>query len=184
MCNAEPVVVNNGELYWANVCESWWVMMSRWMRIMISIARHGLQPLDQHNTPWYRITGSSYLTMIHIPWLSISHQDSHPEHNVLCWARCCEYWWAMLSQWLWIMVSYAEPVILNHFVLCWASGCASWSFMLSIWLLALHISTWFTTTTSSYLTIIQSHWPSIAYHDWQPQVLHSSPWFTTTCQWL
>jgi len=40
----------------------------------------------------------------------------------------------MLSQWLWFMVCYAEPVIVNHGVLCWASGCASWCAMLCQWL--------------------------------------------------
>jgi hypothetical protein len=37
-------------------------------------------------------------------------------------------------QWLWIMVSYDEPVVVNHGVLCWASGYESWCVMLSQWL--------------------------------------------------
>jgi hypothetical protein len=36
----------------------------------------------------------------------------------------------MLSQWLWVMMSNAERVVMNHGVLCWASGCESWCVML------------------------------------------------------
>jgi hypothetical protein len=32
----------------------------------------------------------------------------------------------MMSQWLWMMVCYSEPVVVNHGVLCWASGCEAW----------------------------------------------------------
>jgi hypothetical protein len=32
------------------------------------------------------------------------------------------------------MVSYAEPVVVNHVVLFCASGCESWCVMLSLWL--------------------------------------------------
>ena len=45
---------------------------------------------------------------------------------VLFWASGFESWWVMLSQWLWIMVCYSEPVVVNHGVLCWACGCESW----------------------------------------------------------
>jgi hypothetical protein len=40
----------------------------------------------------------------------------------------------MANQWLWIMVCYAEPVVVNHGVLCWASDCESWCAMLNQWL--------------------------------------------------
>jgi hypothetical protein len=40
----------------------------------------------------------------------------------------------MLSQWLWIMVCYAERVVVNHGVLWWASGCKSCRVRLSQWL--------------------------------------------------
>ena len=89
-------------------------------------------------------------------------------HVVLCWAigwksRCewcaseCESWWAMHSQWLWIMMRYAEPVVCEswcailyqcswimdsyaqlvvviHGELFWASGWESCCAMLSQWL--------------------------------------------------
>jgi hypothetical protein len=64
--------------------------------------------------------------------LSITHHNSHPWHSIT------------LSQWLWIMVRYAEPVVVgmlrkwmwimmcnaeqvvvNHGLLCWPSGCES-----------------------------------------------------------
>ena len=37
----------------------------------------------------------------------------------------------MLRQWLWIMVCYTEPVVVNHGGLCRASGCKSWCVLLS-----------------------------------------------------
>ena len=40
----------------------------------------------------------------------------------------------MLSQWLWIMVCQAEPVVVNHVVLFWASDCEPWCIILSQWL--------------------------------------------------
>jgi hypothetical protein len=62
-------------------------------------------------------------------------------HGVLYGASDCESWWCLLCQWLWmmvcyaesivvnydvlclwIMVSYAEPVAVNHGLLCYASG--------------------------------------------------------------
>ena len=48
------------------------------------------------------------------------------KYVLLFWASGFESWWVMLSQWLWIMVCYSEPVVVNHGVLCWASGCESW----------------------------------------------------------
>ena len=51
--------------------------------------------------------------------------------GVLCRTKGCESWFVMLNQWLWIMVCYAEPVIVNHDVLCCASGYISWCVMLS-----------------------------------------------------
>jgi hypothetical protein len=43
---------------------------------------------------------------------------------------CCESRCAMLSQWLWIIVKYAEPVVVKHCELYWASGCESYCVML------------------------------------------------------
>jgi hypothetical protein len=41
----------------------------------------------------------------------------------------------MLIQWLSIMVSYDEPVVVNHGLICCDKGCESWRAMLSQWLL-------------------------------------------------
>ena len=39
-------------------------------------------------------------------------------HGVLYQISRCESWCAMLSQWLVMMVCYAEPVVVNDGVLC------------------------------------------------------------------
>ena len=39
-------------------------------------------------------------------------------HGELCFCSGCESWCAMKSQWLCIMSSYDEQVIVNHGVLC------------------------------------------------------------------
>jgi hypothetical protein len=41
----------------------------------------------------------------------------------------------MESQWLWVMLNYAEPVVVSHGVECWASGCELWCAMVSQYLL-------------------------------------------------
>jgi hypothetical protein len=38
-------------------------------------------------------------------------------NHVLCWANGCESCCAMLSQWVWFMVRYAEQLVVNHGVL-------------------------------------------------------------------
>jgi len=46
----------------------------------------------------------------------------------------CESWCAMLYQWWWIMESYAQPVVVNHGELCSASGCETlWVIPISVW---------------------------------------------------
>jgi hypothetical protein len=103
------VSVNRGELCWARGCESWCAMLSKWL--WISITHHDSQPLAQNSTPWFTTTRSF-----------ITYHDSQPlaQHNTPWFT--CELWWVMLSQRLWIMVCYAEQVVVNHFGLCWASG--------------------------------------------------------------
>ena len=55
-------------------------------------------------------------------------------HIVLWCASGCESWFAMLSQWLWIMLWYTEPVGTKHYVLFWACDCESCWVMLNQWL--------------------------------------------------
>ena len=55
-------------------------------------------------------------------------------HVVLCWASGCESVCVILRQWLWIMVYYSLPMVVNYVLLFWASGFESWWVMLSQWL--------------------------------------------------
>jgi hypothetical protein len=112
----------------------------------------------------------------------------------------------MLRQWLWIMVCYSEPVVVNHAVLCYAQwlwivmyyaeqrGWESWFIMLSQWLwimlyyathhdsqpLAQQNKPWFTATGSAIHIMTNNHWLSITHHDSQPMAPYKTPWFTTT----
>ena len=75
-------------------------------------------------------------------------------HDTLCCTSVGESWRVMLRQWLWIMVSYAELVVVKYCELCrdqcvgiivcyaepvgvnhcasfWDSGCESWHAMIS-----------------------------------------------------
>jgi hypothetical protein len=151
----------------------------------LSITNNTSKELVQHNTPWFTTTGSvntpwftttcslSSLTIIHNHWLSIIHHDSQPL------ASGCESWCVMLSQRLWIMVWYAEQVVVNHFEWWWASGCESWCVMLSQWLWIMvsydepvmvnHGVLWWDSGCESWCTM----------HS-QPLVHNNTPWFTTT----
>ena len=94
----EPMVVNYDVLWWASDCESWCVMLSKWLE--------------------------SWWVMLN-QWLWVMVRNAEPvvvNHGVLCWASGCESRGFMLSQWLWIMLWYAESVVVNHCVICWISG--------------------------------------------------------------
>jgi hypothetical protein len=124
--------------------------------------------------------------MIHNHWPSITRHDSQTpaqqpvvvNHSVLCCAIGCESGWVMLSQWLWIMVCYAERVVVNCVELCWASGCGCESCCAhhDSQPLYQHTTWWFTTTGSAYHTMIYNHWFSINHHDSQP-LCYSEPVF-------
>jgi hypothetical protein len=115
-CYAVPQVVNYGVLYWASGCESWCVMQSKWLWIMVCftapvVVNHGV-------LCWVSGCGCELCCAMLV------------NHEELYWASGCESWFAMLCQWLWVMLSYAvpgmwimvcnaEPVVVNHGVLCW-----------------------------------------------------------------
>ena len=40
-------------------------------------------------------------------------------HGVLGWASGCESGCVIPNQWLWIMVCYTDPVVVNHGMLSW-----------------------------------------------------------------
>jgi hypothetical protein len=140
-----PVVVKHVVVCWSSGCESWCSILSQWLWIMVCYAEPVVvnydvlcwtsQPLAQHSTPWFTGTGSALHTMIHNHWLRIINHVWQPlaQHSSPVYysePNGYEWWFIMMSQWLWIMVSYAEPVGINHGVLCWASGCESWCVML------------------------------------------------------
>jgi hypothetical protein len=50
------------------------------------------------------------------------------------WVSDCEACCAMRCKLLWIMVSYAEAVVVTHGEICWASGCQPRCALLSHWL--------------------------------------------------
>jgi hypothetical protein len=170
VCYDQPVLVNHGVLCWASGYVSWCAMLRQWFWIMVCysgpvvvnngvftttrsfITHHDSQPLAQHNTPWFTTTGSALHTMISNHWLIIAPHNSQPlAHYVI------------LSQWLWIMVWYAEPVFVNQCALYWAKGCESWCVKLSQWLLI----------TDCYAV------PKV-HHDSQPLAQHNTPWLITT----
>jgi hypothetical protein len=112
--------------------------------------------------------------MIHNHCLTITNHDSQPL------AQLKTPWFTATgsSQWLRIMVSYAEPVVANQIVLCWASGCESLCALLRKWLWIMvcytetvvvnhDISPWLTTTCSALHTMINNHLIGITHHDSQ-----------------
>jgi hypothetical protein len=100
--------------------------------------------------------------MIHNHWLRITRHYSQPLDQ-------------QMSQLLWIVVCYDEPVVVYHGVLCWTNGCESSCFMLSqlLYRLAQNNTTWFTITGSVSHTMIHNHWHSITHHDSQTLIIAS-----------
>jgi hypothetical protein len=150
VCNSEAVVFNHGLLYCAKDCELLCVILSQWLSIMVCYAE---PVVVNHGVLCWAVGCESewIVTMIHNHWLSITHHDSQPlvQHSTP--------WLVILSQWLWIilwyikplvvdhgvlcwsigseyMLLYSEQVVVNHSVLCWAIGCESWWDMLTHWL--------------------------------------------------
>jgi hypothetical protein len=123
------------------------------------------------NTLWYMTTGPAKHIMIHNHWLIITPHDSQPlaQHKARWFTSSgSESWCAMLNKWLWIMVCYYEPVIVNHGVICWASSCESWLCYTD------------SSVCESCWTMFHNHWLSMADHDSQPMVQNKIPWFTIT----
>jgi hypothetical protein len=105
VCYAEPMIFNYGVLCWASGCESWWVMLCQWLSIMVCYAESAVVNYD-------------------LLCLCIMGSYTEPvNRGLVCCTSGCESWFAMLSQWLWIMVYCAKPAVVNHVVLSWASRC-------------------------------------------------------------
>jgi hypothetical protein len=116
---------------------------------LLSITRYDLQPLAQHNTPWFTTTRLESCCAILSQWVWFMVRYAEQlvvNHGVLYrpeWLWIIVWWlWIMLcytesvgvnhcvvvvnhvvlywARWLWIMLYYAESVVVNHLVLCWA----------------------------------------------------------------
>ena len=145
----EPVVVNNGVLYWAGGCESWcelwYAMLNLWLWSMVCYA-------DQVIVSHGEICGASScdsccVILSQWLWIMVCHAEQllwimvfHAEqvvvsHGELSWASGCESCCVTMGQWLLIIVCYSAPVVVNHVVSCWANVCESWCAILSQWLL-------------------------------------------------
>ena len=138
--------MNHGVLCWSSGCESWCVKLRQWFWIVVCyseqvVVKHGELCCEK----WLWI-------MMRYPYAEPSGWESWRallrsvvvNCDVLClekwlwimmWYRYAEpsgweSWCFMPNQWLWIIVIYAEPVVVNHSVLWWVSGCESWIVML------------------------------------------------------
>ena len=110
-----------GELCEGSGCETVCAMLSQWLWIMLYYA----DPVDGNHGVNAVPVGVNHVVLF---WASRSESRSAR------YANKCESWWTLLSQWLWIMVCYAEPVVVNHCELCWAGGCETLWAMPSQWL--------------------------------------------------
>ena len=129
-CYNEPVVVNNGELFWTSGCQSWCIVLGQWLCIIVWYAQqvvvnHGVLYWDGWLwiIVWYaELSGCGSLCGMQ-SWVFVNHV-------VLCWVSGCESCCVILNKLVWFMVCYAELMVVNHCVLCWISGCVSWCIML------------------------------------------------------
>ena len=110
LSNAEPVVVNHGVLFCANRFEILWGILSHSLSIIV----YYTESLVLYHCQLCRDSGCESWWGMLIQWFV--------NHGVLCCSSGVESWRVMLSQWSWIIVSYAEPVVVKHCELCWAQG--------------------------------------------------------------
>jgi hypothetical protein len=106
--------VNHGMLWWASDCDSWCAMLSQWLRITVLYA----EPLVVNHGVFCCANGCESWCVMLSQWLWIMV-------CLLCCVSGCESCCALLShwveitvwmlcQWVWIMVSNAEPVVVIH----------------------------------------------------------------------
>jgi hypothetical protein len=128
--------------------------------------------------------------MIHNHWLKITHHDSLPlaQQNTP-WlkttrsrnSQCCESWCAILSQWLWIRVRYAEPLVVNHGKLWSVSGCVSWCVIQESVVLIDVVLCWASGWKSRCGMVSQWLWVIVNY-DELVVVSHSLLWWASCCE--
>jgi hypothetical protein len=119
---------------------------SLWLNHSHSITHNQSQSLAQHYTPWFKTTGPAKRTIIHNHWLISFMTNCSAWHTItqtqsaqykttwfttVRWTSGLESWCGMLSQWLWIMVCYTDPVDVNHVCYTEPNSCESCCFILS-----------------------------------------------------
>jgi hypothetical protein len=117
--------------------------------------------------------------MIHIHWLSSSHNESHPlaQHNTP-WFRNTGLPHLIMIHSHWLSIAHhdahTEPIGVNHDVLCWANGYESCGAMLSQWLWIMVCNTepvtvnhgvlcWISDRKSCFVMLIQWLWNIVFY---------------------
>jgi hypothetical protein len=117
----EPMVVNYDVLWWSSGCESWCVMLRKWLWIMMCNAE---QVVASHGELCWTSGFESWCAMLS-QWLWIMVRYAEPvvvNHVVLYWADCVLVMvchadplvMTDISQWLWIMTCYGGPVVVSH----------------------------------------------------------------------
>jgi hypothetical protein len=128
MCYTEPMVLNHCELCWASGCETLWVMLRYWLWIIVSNA----EPVVVNHCVlcWAGCVGimvcyAKPVVVNQCVMLSrvcgnqcVLFWASGWESRWESYASGCESWCILLSQWLWITMSYYVPVGVNHCYLC------------------------------------------------------------------
>jgi hypothetical protein len=120
--------------YSLHMCELWWGMLSQRLTIVVYynapvVVNHdvlcwasGCESLWIMLSQWLcNIVSYNVILVVWEPWCVILSQWL----GITVWMPC---------QWVWIMVSYAEPVVVNHYVLFCASRCEPWRVMMKQWL--------------------------------------------------
>jgi hypothetical protein len=141
-----PVGVNHAELCWACGCESLCVILCQQVWNMASsvkavvVKQFVLCLVNGCESCCIMLTQSMGITVWALcqwVWIMLCYSEQVVQnhevndmpvgvnHGELCWASGCESRCAILSQWLWIIVNYVEPVVVKHCELCWANGCVS-----------------------------------------------------------
>jgi hypothetical protein len=119
-------------------CESWCAMLSQWLWIMVCYT----DPVVVNHVCYTEPNSCESCCFI-LSRLCLSYGVSCPavgyewyesvvvNYGAFCWTSGLESWCGMLSQWLWIMVCYTDPVDVNHVCYTEPNSCESCCFILS-----------------------------------------------------
>ena len=92
----EPVVVNYGVLCWTSGCESWCVMLSQWLWIIVCYT----DPLVMYRgVLWWASGCESWCVILNQGfWIIVCYAESLVvNHGMLCWVSRCESWCVLLN---------------------------------------------------------------------------------------